>query len=105
MVLSDEDFSWFARYGLPIQARNRLEKDTKKSEGLWYEETLPSDTIMYALVIARAPEGIDYIKNLFSQANSPYLQLGGNETIGQGWFVVTVQTYTVEASLMGVGVK
>ncbi|MGB4176393.1 MAG: type III-B CRISPR module RAMP protein Cmr4 [Bacillota bacterium] len=90
VVLSDDDFRWFAQYGLPIQARNKLAENTKQSENLWYEETLPPDTIMYALVMARTPDGIDYIDNLFSEAHTPYLQLGGNETTGQGWFAVTV---------------
>src|SRR5690606_12744129 len=29
VVLSDADFTWFARYGVAVQARNRLEKETK----------------------------------------------------------------------------
>lgn len=99
VILSDDCFRWFAQYGLPIQARNKLEDDTKKSENLWYQESLPSDTIMYGLVMARTSDGIGYIQDLFSQANTPYLQLGGNETTGQGWFVVTVQTGSVGSDL------
>ena len=49
MVLNDDDFTWFARFGLSIQARNVLEDGTKQSQNLWYEETLPPDTLLYAL--------------------------------------------------------
>jgi CRISPR/Cas system CMR subunit Cmr4 (Cas7 group RAMP superfamily) len=45
---------------------------------------------MYALVFDRT--GGDELKNhfnsLFFDPKKPYLQLGGNETTGQGWFRV-----------------
>ena len=85
-VLADEDFAWFARYGLSIQARNQLD-DNKSSKNLWYEETLPPDTVMYALVAGRTESALDVLDELVS-ADSPYLQVGGNETVGQGWFAV-----------------
>lgn len=90
-VLHDSDFAWFARYGLTIQARNNLADDgSKKSNNLWYEETLPPETVMYALVAARRAEASDALDKLFP-ANAPYLQVGGNETVGHGWFGVTVR--------------
>lgn len=92
-VLHDDDFAWFARYGLSIQARNVLEKDgTKKSTNLWYEETMPPDTIMYAIVMGRSAESLDSLDALLTQAD-PYLQAGGNETTGQGWFAATVRRH------------
>ncbi len=90
VVLHDDDFAWFARYGLPIQARNVLEDGTKKSQNLWYEETLPPDTVMHALVMGRRDEALDTLGVLFP-ADDPYLQTGGNETVGQGWFAVSVR--------------
>ena len=87
-VLNDDDFAWFARYGLSIQARNVLEEDTKQSVGLWYEETLPPDTLMYALIADRKGGAADALASLFSEEVN-YLQTGGNETVGQGWFAVT----------------
>jgi CRISPR-associated protein Cmr4 len=89
-VLHDDDFVWFARYGLAIQARNFLEDGTKKSSNLWYEETLPPDTLMYTLVLGRQDDAIASLQTLFP-AEVAYLQAGGNETVGQGWFAVTVQ--------------
>ena len=88
-VLSNDDFSWFVRYGLAIQARNNLDNDTKQSRNLWYEETLPPDTVMYALVTGRSNHAVGTLSELFP-ANDPYLQVGGNETVGQGWFAVNV---------------
>ena len=86
-VLNDDDFAWFARYGLSIQARNQLD-DKKSSKNLWYEETLPPDTLMYAVVAGRTESALNVLDKLMS-AESPYLQVGGNETVGQGWFAVT----------------
>ena len=87
-VLHDDDFAWFARYGLPILARNRLD-DAKRSRNLWYEETLPPDTVLYALVAGRSGVALGSLDALFPE-DDPYLQAGGNETVGQGWFAVTV---------------
>ena len=89
-VLNDDDFAWFVRYGLQVQARNVLDGETKKSKNLWYEETLPPDTIMYALIMSRNVESINFLKTLFPEDN-PYLQTGGNETVGQGWFAVSMR--------------
>lgn len=90
-VLHDDDFAWFARYGLAIQARNALAGDgSKKSENLWYEETLPPDTVMYALIATRGDQALGALGTLFPTAD-PYLQVGGNETIGHGWFGVTLR--------------
>ena len=96
-VLHDDDFAWFARYGLSIQARNVLKEDgTKKSTNLWYEETMPPDTVMYAIVMGRSDESLDSLDALFPQGD-PYLQAGGNETTGQGWFAATVRRHRKES--------
>lgn len=88
VILHDDDFSWFVRYGLPIQARNVLDEKTKTSKNLWYEESLPPDTVMYSLVMSRSEEGQTLLQELLGK--TPYLQTGGNETVGQGWFAVKV---------------
>ena len=90
-VLHDNDFAWFARYGLSVQARNVLDDNTKQSQNLWYEETLPPDTVMYSLVMGRSDEAMTALGALFPEQD-PYLQAGGNETVGQGWFAVNVRT-------------
>ena len=90
-ILNDDDFAWFVRYGLCIQARNVLDDDgSKRSRNLWYEETLPPDTVMYALVMGRSDGVLETLDTLFPETD-PYLQVGGNETVGQGWFAVRVR--------------
>lgn len=87
VVLHDDDFDWFAKNGLAVQARNVL-NEKKTSTNLWYEETLPPDTLMYALLMERNSDAgsLKPIQSIFQ--NRPYLQVGGNETVGQGWFNV-----------------
>jgi CRISPR-associated protein Cmr4 len=87
ILLHDDDFTWFARYGLAVQARNVLE-EKKTSKNLWYEESLPADTLFYTLLAERGANAIAPVKQLF--ASRPYLQLGGNETVGMGWFAVSI---------------
>ncbi len=86
LLLHDDDFTWFARYGLAVQARNVLDKETKTSKNLWYEESLPPDSLFYTLISERNNAALkDLLKPLRA---SPYLQVGGNETIGQGWLAL-----------------
>lgn len=91
LILRDDDFKYFARYGLAVYARNKLQDDgSKKSENLWYEEALPPDTLLYSLAIARP--GLEQLVNTLAGRlrESRYLQVGGNETVGQGWCVLSV---------------
>ncbi len=89
-IVSDDDFAWFARYALPVQARNVLDDETKQSKNLWYEESLPADTLMYAVIAGRNNAAEETVKSLFE--DDAYIQVGGNETVGAGWFAVKVQS-------------
>ena len=86
VVLHDNDFAWFARYGLQVNARNVLDEITKESKELWYEETLPADSLFYLTLAGRAEQDVDSLATLLNE--SQFVQLGGNETVGQGWFTV-----------------
>jgi CRISPR-associated protein Cmr4 len=103
VIVSDEDFQYFVRHATQVSARIALnDRKTTKGDGgnLWYEETLPPETVFYALVLANAPRDkanaplanapvvMDWVLKLFPADNS-YLQVGGNETVGQGWCHVT----------------
>lgn len=89
IVMHNDDFQWFASYGLPVNARNRLDEN-KKSKNLWYEESMAPDTLLYSMLFERKDKTLSQIENLFNAR--PYLQLGGNETVGMGWFAVkTIQ--------------
>lgn len=103
VVVSDDDFPYFVRFATHVTARIKLTSakttgsyetaDGVKEQGnLWYEEALPPETIFYAQVGADNPRG-------HSLSNSQevlqiltdtilaerFIQLGGNETLGQGW--------------------
>lgn len=49
---------------------------------------MPADTVLYAIVMGRSEAAVDALGLLFPDGD-PYLQAGGNETIGHGWFAVT----------------
>ncbi|GIX17748.1 MAG: type III-B CRISPR module RAMP protein Cmr4 [Rhodothalassiaceae bacterium] len=88
VIVSDTDFKWFAENALPVIARNVLDEDTKTSKNLWYEEALPPDTLMVAALMERPGTGKGGALGQLEQVlkESGYLQVGGNETVGQGWF-------------------
>jgi CRISPR-associated protein Cmr4 len=92
-VVSDDDFSWFARYALPVAARNQLQEETKSSKNIWYEETLPPDTVMYLLLTERREKAVATIVGALADASKRYCRFGGNETLGQGWFHMTVASF------------
>lgn len=100
VVVDDDRFSHLARFATPVNAHVCLDNETKtvKTGALWYEESLPPDTVLYVGLYAHAARTKDnkmsatkvlrhVIDDLF---NRPYLQLGGNETVGMGWCKVTI---------------
>jgi CRISPR-associated protein Cmr4 len=89
VIISDNDFVWFARYGLAVTAHNVLDKNTKASNNLWYEETIPPDSLFYLLLAERSIGTLDAVKQLLNDHR--WLQVGGNETTGQGWFAVSTE--------------
>lgn len=105
VVIPNDDFQHLVRFATQISARNVLNKETKTSENLWYEETLPPETIMYALALCHnQPPGNnadsekkrdiasakDVAKKLQTLLENKFLQIGGNETVGQGWCCVKI---------------
>lgn len=76
VVLHNDDLAWFARYGLAVNARNLLDDVKKTSNNLWYEETIPPDSLFYCLLAERGDGALDELRKLFDQR--PYLQVGGN---------------------------
>ncbi|MDZ4778780.1 MAG: type III-B CRISPR module RAMP protein Cmr4 [Planctomycetia bacterium] len=95
VVISNDDFVWFARYGLAVNARNKLDETKKTSKNLWYEETIPPDALFYCLLAQRNDKAVVENDDALMVARKlfecrPYLQVGGNETVGQGWFAVAL---------------
>lgn len=99
VIIHNDMFAHLATHATPVAAHIRIKPDTKTVQdgALWYEETLPPETLLYTCINASKArkEGasadaktiLSGIKeNLFSKR--PYLQLGGNETVGMGWCAV-----------------
>ena len=101
VIVSDDQFNYLARYATPVTPHIAIDNDKKtvKTGALWYEETLPPETVLYFALSAHRSRAKDtdikaeQILNSITQdlfGASPYLQLGGNETVGMGWCKVTV---------------
>jgi CRISPR-associated protein Cmr4 len=94
-IVADDHFRHLAEHATPVNAHVRLDdKKTVAKGALWYEETLPPETLLYVglnAVNARKPgselKAGDVMARLRETlfGEHPYLQLGGNETVGMGW--------------------
>ncbi|GAB4548617.1 MAG: type III-B CRISPR module RAMP protein Cmr4 [Anaerolineae bacterium] len=93
IVLSDDDFCNFVVNSTEIVTRVRIETATKTvADGaLWTQEAVPADALFYSLVVAQTPRGkTDGLKTSNDVANwlpkniPNRIQLGGDETTGQG---------------------
>ena len=96
VVVNDDLFAHLAQYATPVNPHIAIDNANKtvKPGALWYEETLPPETVMYITLAASASRKrsgeipaekiLSATLQLFP-ANAAYLQLGGNETVGMGW--------------------
>lgn len=99
-IVSDDLFAFLAQNSTPVHAHNAIDSDTKtvKAGALWWEESLPSDTLLYTCIHAFNGREMGEDKKLkpvsaednlaaFTSVinNKPYLQIGGNETVGMGF--------------------
>lgn len=96
VIVHDDLFAHLAQHATPVSPHIAINNETKvvKDGALWYEETLPPETLMYLTVAANnsrnkkleilADEVLDSLLSLFPES-APYLQIGGNETVGMGW--------------------
>lgn len=99
-LVDDDSFRHLCRSALPVQPHIRLDSETKTvaTGALWYEENLSPETVLYVCLSAQPSrhEAID--KNAEAMAElldglfieRPWLQVGGNETVGMGWCRVEV---------------
>jgi len=112
VVVSDDMFAYLVQNATPVNAHIAIKSDgskTVKDGALWYEETLPPETVLYAPIMAnssRQPKPKDGEKDvnrldalavanmvengLFAEQNK-WLQVGGNETVGMGWCAVSTE--------------
>jgi CRISPR-associated protein Cmr4 len=89
-IVSDNVLSFLLQTATEVTARIQLEPDKKtvKTGALWYEEALPSETVLSSLVIASSikesnAEATEVLKNVEGLTEG-VLQFGGNATIGRG---------------------
>ncbi len=118
VIVSDEVFTAFVTTTTEIVARVRIDAGTGTVQrgALWYEEYLPSDTLLYSLITIGKPriwgkndnERKENEKKIMKAFNCStlddcveriaeelksiggYLQIGGNETVGKGFVKVKV---------------
>lgn len=103
VIVSDDMFSFIVQHATPVNAHIAIDTETKtaKPNALWYEETLPPETLLYFTLSAagarKKDEKLDAksiragVLGLFSVENGAWLQLGGNETVGMGWCAVSIK--------------
>jgi len=91
-ILSDDDFTHFARHATEVIARVGLDYETKtvKKGALFYEEFLPPETLLYAVVTATRSRSADVSRDaggmleLLRGFAPRTLQIGADQTIGKG---------------------
>lgn len=103
VILSNDDFKEFVKSSTEIITRTKIDAKTGtvQSDALWTEEYLPTDTILYSLVMASSIRvekkemkgllaGSDSVREaenvieFFKKGCPEVLQIGGNRTIGKG---------------------
>lgn len=98
VVLHDDDFTHFVRHATEVIARVGLDYQTKTARGkaLFYEEFLPSETLLYTVALATASRNrrveCDAAGMLtYLQRTAPrILQIGADQTIGKGLCAITL---------------
>jgi CRISPR-associated protein Cmr4 len=85
-IISDELFSYFAANACEIAQHIRIddEKGTVAKGALFNQENVPSETLFYAPVHAKADGPLNQLAAKLSE-NANLLQFGADETTGLGW--------------------
>lgn len=93
VILSDDDFKDFVNLSTEVITRTKINNatGTVQQGALFTEEYLPSESILYSIVLAN-PEFSDKtdkltaeeVMDFFSSHYPPVFQLGGNATLGKG---------------------
>ena len=93
LLLNDEDFTFLVDTATEVTPRIVINDETKTTENLWYQELLPSDTLMYVVVFSMVerrkdtPKSAQEVMALLKE-HLPYrFQIGGDETLGRGWVI------------------
>ena len=97
VVLPDDIFRDFVKLATEVQARVRIDSKTKTvaEHALFYEEALPSEALLYSVVMAHdpacdtneRPEGLkdsSDVMRLLAELDGQRLQFGGDAALGKG---------------------
>jgi CRISPR-associated protein Cmr4 len=92
IVLSDDDFKDFVNLSTEVITRTKISNETGTVENgaLFTEEYLPSESVMYSLVLAHQefrkdnPFTADEVLDFFGENLNEIIQIGGSATIGKG---------------------
>lgn len=107
VVVHDDIFSFLARNATSVQPHIAIDSTSKtvKDGALWFEETLPPETLLYVPLTATASrrkggaltaaQVLEQFEQLLP-AGKNWLQLGGNETTGMGWCRVGIARASAE---------
>ena len=94
-IVHDDVMSTLMETATEVCARIRLDPDTKTVDGgaLWYEESLPTESVLFGLAVAtdafapnNAPRrsGLQLLDHIAEHAGKQALQFGGKATVGRG---------------------
>jgi CRISPR-associated protein Cmr4 len=86
-IIDDKSFHHLARFGTEVNAHVRIGANGIVEAGaLWYQESLPAETVLVSLFRTEARKGSDAGADakLALISAEQYLQMGGKATTGQG---------------------
>jgi len=89
VVLSDDTFNYYAEFGTEVAAHIRIEEETRTvAQGaLWYEESLPAETVLAGVVWCDRVYSKDVAPQTLLDAfcrEALCLQIGGKASVGRG---------------------
>jgi CRISPR-associated protein Cmr4 len=92
ILLNDDDFRDFSNQSTEVVTRIKIDNQTGTVQdgALFTEEYLPTDAVMYTLIMAsdensqRQRANSDEVMDFFASLLPPVFQLGGNASIGKG---------------------
>lgn len=93
IVVPDELFGYLVRSTTEVVPRIKIDtkKGTVQRGGLWYEEYLPMDTVMYVVLRDRKLADVDaeaLMNELIEKLNGKTITLGGKVGVGAGFVVL-----------------
>jgi len=89
-IVHDDIFNFLIDVATEVRARIRLQQDAKTVQdgGLWYEESLPTETILAGIVLAIPTKQSKIMPSkvfeVLQELTNATLQFGGNATVGRG---------------------